>query len=328
MPIIKEWQKKNLSKNEVEEFLEVDSTRNIAVKTGIDSKVLVLDFDGRLGRKDYRSLILDNNIDSFTIRTPNGFHVYFRSEQEWPGTIKVIAKGVDVRSRGNCCIAIGEGYEVANNSDIVPIPDLILDKLNSLKKPDEISLEPEVDSYGNIDIDYYIYNLPVIQKGKRDQKLFKIACYLRDYNLTTKDVEEILTRINTEKVIPPVEDRTLKKKVSQAFKYEKYSFKRMDLPFVMSKKVYSIIDELPPKDRARAFHLYIEMYNVHANWGMKYQEISNYAYFYSVRLECSIKTIRPLLTYFEKKKIYKVRKGNWKKGEDVRTKFLIFNSNL
>lgn len=121
---------------------------NWAVRTGIDSKVFVVDVDVKNGAKGAESLnfLLDKSgedlPETYTVSTPTGGrHYYFRYSREVPNLISAGEYGgIDVKSEGGYVVAPGStirneageevgSYEVTVPADVAECPDWLYDML-------------------------------------------------------------------------------------------------------------------------------------------------------------------------------------------------------
>ena len=109
---------------------------NIGVRTGVESDLTVLDFDGEDGHqsfKDYLEAILPL---TRTHSSPNGFHLFYSYTPDLRQTAGILT-GVDIRSDGGYIImppsvVLGRPYTVIVNSNpnaIDNVPTVLIKKL-------------------------------------------------------------------------------------------------------------------------------------------------------------------------------------------------------
>lgn len=349
-PVLNNWNKNLWSKQEMINYLNDNPTINVGVVTGSKSGLLVLDFDREEGEADYQRLIIDQKIETYTIKTPNGYHCYFKTDKEYTGSIKELSFGTDIRAYNNQVVTIGsinaEGVEYLelNDSPVNELPKKLSNLLKRFIKPNEYpellidGLEVEKPSNSSymatrpkainrsITTTKFIKNLDVIQKGERDERLFKVACYFRNKGYVQADILEALRDINNDKVNPPVNDSILKEKVKSCLKYEDVSrVQKINVPIVIPTKRMNFFNSLDPKVKTKAIHLYYEMYIVHTSWGEEYKEIAHYTDFYSKKLGLTRQTLQPILKIFKKEGLFSIKKKRLKTGKNFDTHYLIFN---
>ena len=87
---------------------------NIAIATGKESGLWVLDVDGEEGRESYRKYQGDIPYDTPNVKTPSGgFHLYFAYTEQADklrNSVKSIP-GLDVRTEGGYVVAAGSVLE-------------------------------------------------------------------------------------------------------------------------------------------------------------------------------------------------------------------------
>ena len=350
-PVLNGWNDNLWSKQQMVNYLNDNPSINIGVVTGKAAGLIVLDFDREEGKADYQRLILDQNINTYTVKTPNGYHCYFKTDKEYTGSIKELSFGTDIRAYNNQVVTIGsinnEGVEYLelNDNPVIELPGKLQALLKRFIKYDEIILYPELpadfdrkqpnSSYvatrpkainRSITATKFIKELEVIQKGERDERLFKIACYFRNKGFIESDILEELRNINNSKVNPPVNDSVLKEKVKSCLKYDDVSqVQKINVPIVIPTKRMNFFNTLDPKVKTKAIHLYYEMYIVHTSWGEEYKEIAHYTDFYSKKLGLTRQTLQPILKIFKKEGLFSIKKKRLKTGKNFDTHYLIFN---
>lgn len=149
---------KGYKKFEISEELD---RPNYGFLCGKKSNVVVIDVDvknGKDGVKALKDLNIDiDSYDTYTVKTRNGFHYYFKYNEKWNKS-HLLANGIDILSNNSNCFA-GEGYEVINNTSfkeltedlyraIYPV-DTIKEK--KIKKKDEDEKpKTQQDKYNDI----------------------------------------------------------------------------------------------------------------------------------------------------------------------------------
>jgi hypothetical protein len=109
---------------------------SIAFKTG--NGVIVIDIDTKEGE------FVDNclTIDTFTVETTNGYHLYFKTDEKFKNNTR-IENLFDVRTDGGCAFIYTEdkhsSYEIMKDSELMELPKWIEDKLS--RKKDALGYE-------------------------------------------------------------------------------------------------------------------------------------------------------------------------------------------
>ncbi len=83
---------------------------NVGVATGMRSGgLVVIDCDGPEGHENFHDLLKAHHvqINTLTVKTPNGFHYYFRSAIPFASGASVLAPHVDVRAEGGYVVGPG-----------------------------------------------------------------------------------------------------------------------------------------------------------------------------------------------------------------------------
>lgn len=198
---------------------------NVAIRTGADSGLVVLDVDPDKGGKDsLDALIAEYGAlpETVACRTGGGgWHYYFQRPDEWlSNSASKLGPGLDIRGDGGYVIAppsrhaSGGRYEWEQSSrpedtPLAPMPAWLLSLLrNPAPAPSAVTGASVVDPWG------------VIPEGMRDNTLFSIACSLRGKGLSVPAIEAALQVINTERCEPPLDPAHVKKKAISAGRYE------------------------------------------------------------------------------------------------------------
>src|ERR1035437_2291835 len=83
---------------------------NYGIATGAASNIFVVDLDKREGVENFRRLrkINGQNAPTVTVRTPNGYHLYFRApKHRVPNSVSRIGNQIDVRGDGGYVVGPG-----------------------------------------------------------------------------------------------------------------------------------------------------------------------------------------------------------------------------
>ena len=96
----------------IEAYFSKNKTLNYGIAAGAASSIFVVDLDGLEGVKNWRRLKEHNGQcpPTVTVRTPNGFHLYYRAPEDRVGnSASKIAKSIDIR--GDRGYVVGPGSE-------------------------------------------------------------------------------------------------------------------------------------------------------------------------------------------------------------------------
>lgn len=163
------------------------------IACGPASNLTVIDIDVKGGGLDtLKSLEEKHNVDilnyTYTVKTPSGgYHLYFQYNPQVKNTVKFLP-GWDTRSENGY---VKRYDEVVNNDYIEPLPDLLLDLIQSNTKKTKQAL---VASQGEV------------IEGGRNHYLTQVAGKLQRSNLLTY---EALAAINDRDCLPPIDDEEL-----------------------------------------------------------------------------------------------------------------------
>jgi hypothetical protein len=189
---------------------------NIGVCTGQPSNGLtVIDFDLQKGAisQGLQGLGLPATLE---VTTGNGFHLWFRSDQEIRNSVGKLGQGIDVRGWGGYVVAppsihhSGQIYTFANQNSILDFPSEILAKLQPEPEPEDPGL---VLSYKSNMADFF-------PDGQRDVALTSMAGKLRRQGFSQEEIEAALLTANQKRCNPPLTDRQVKKIARSVSRYQ------------------------------------------------------------------------------------------------------------
>jgi hypothetical protein len=178
----------------IDQFWKKWPFANIAVRTGIEFNLIVLDFDSPDALMEAEEK-LGHRIDGVRVKTGRGVHIYVRPGDDLKSLKSSIAvlPGFDVRADGAYVIsygslhANGEFYERLGDTKNLPvIQDSVL-KLISTKPKSEVEVIDDSK----------------IPAGKRNDFLCKLAGSLRRHGVNEKDLYNILWTQNIKRCVPP-----------------------------------------------------------------------------------------------------------------------------
>ena len=162
---------------------------NIGIRTGIASKLFVLDADGDLGARSLAALEAEHGLlpDTLISTTSNGTHFWFACEIPLPGNAGTIAPGIDHRCEGGYAVAPpsvhpdGPAYIWRNDRPLAELPqwlaDLARKRLAPAPTPNRkhVSLLPppngSVSAYGAAALEQEINDVANAAIGTRNHAL-------------------------------------------------------------------------------------------------------------------------------------------------------------
>ena len=191
---------------------------NIAIATGKESGVIVLDVDKHGGFESLKQLEDEHTPlpeTPWAMTGGGGEHRYFAYTPGIKNAVGILP-GLDLRSDGGYVICpysnhiSGQAYEWEANSTLTalplaPLPEYIV----KLIKEERKTQKPEVEAAAVLD---------GVQEGKRDDTLFRYACSLRARGMNPKEAR-LLVLAAAQACTPPFPDKDAQAKVTQAWRY-------------------------------------------------------------------------------------------------------------
>lgn len=184
---------------------------NIAVKIGVESRVWVLDVDGKIGMANCKRLQIAYGKlpTTYTVQTPSGGrHYYFTHDPRVKRTISFLANHIDTITNGYCLIPPskinGKQYKVLTDAPIVSAPGwLIRLASNTGRQIDMPQAKPQFhyhhDDYHErlFHATYYMAKIPGAVQGQSGHSQLLIACrLLARFNLDEYDAQQLLIQYN------------------------------------------------------------------------------------------------------------------------------------
>lgn len=188
---------------------------NVAICTGTESRLLVLDVDVKNGVDGYGSLkeltaVHGDLPDTRMHKTPSGgCHYLFRCNIEVPNSYGKIGIGLDIKAEKGYVVAPpsvieGKYYDVVNpETPLSEAPEWLI-KIASEKRP--VEKKPAVRQVAN--------------QGQRNDHIFKSAINAKRNGLTYNDALTAAIETNSNQCKPPLEHDEVEKTVSSAYRYE------------------------------------------------------------------------------------------------------------
>ena len=211
-PLIKwkDFQQRQSTTEEINEWFTLWRDANIAVLTGSISKIVVVDIDSPKGLENL--LVKVNKKDLETLRSQTGrggTHLFYRTSKQLPNAVGILP-GVDFRAEGGYVVvppsihANGKTYKWINKVKILELPDKIARLLSTSGKTGITEESWEMN----------------IEKGERNNELTRRAGKLIRSRLPKPEVLKILIGWNSEHCKPPLPERDIKIIVNSIFERE------------------------------------------------------------------------------------------------------------
>lgn len=179
----------------------------IGMKTGMDSGVIVADFDLRQDLSEAMERGLPDDRETTWVRSMRDWHVYFEAPDE-PLRSRRLGPGLELKAEGAYVIVPpsahpdGKRYRLipSLSGKLAPVPDWMLEAAQQpAHKPTEA--EPlDLDPSG-----------PAILDGERDNELTRIAGGLHDGTRTLDRLTADLLLINEARCLPPLPEHQVAK---------------------------------------------------------------------------------------------------------------------
>ena len=196
-PLIRQWPKKATSdEGQIEQWWNQWPDANIAIVTGSQSGIFVLDIDEKnSGRESLRQLQIEHGALPATAKqaTGNGEHYFFQYIDGIKNSVGRIGAGIDVRGYNGYVIAApsihpnGRSYRWEIDPDrIAPAPDWLLKLMRSDKPTGLLTGE--------------------ILEGNRNSTLFREGCRFLKEGKSRFDAAAELMKLNYEQCNPPLPD--------------------------------------------------------------------------------------------------------------------------
>jgi archaellum biogenesis ATPase FlaH len=179
---------------------------NVAVCTGLDSGLFVLDIDGGEGERwlSEKGFVIPEGPQVLTAR---GKHCYFKYPEGMTirNSVK-IAPDIDIRGQGGCVAAppsvhpSGHIYAWARGTEDLPLPPCpqwLLDLIATRgEQATQTAPQPRAD-------------LPILCEGRRNDGMYSLACSLRAKGLTEGAILAALSEENRLRCDPPLPEKEI-----------------------------------------------------------------------------------------------------------------------
>ena len=231
-----------------------DPGYNVGVLT---TDMLVVDVDmknGKQGLQEFLKYQPDTN--TLTVKTKSGgFHYYYDTlGMSFQNRVNGLGDGVDIRSYHGYVVGPGSTvddgvYSIINDREIALIPQVLAETLSAPRIKKEEKEFPYLDDPRCVQ-----HALSIIERtegccqGQQSQKVFEIACAIRDYGVSEDTALWLLMEFWNEKNSPELSYEDMELRVQNAYKYAVDSIGNAS-PLLAFEGVV-----LPPKDESPSEH--------------------------------------------------------------------------
>jgi len=195
---------------------------NIGLATG--NGLVVIDIDPRHGGSLEALKEIAPLPKTTSVQTGGGgWHLYFtyNAQGSIPNSAGLLGEGIDVRGDGGYVVAppslhaSGESYRILGPTKPVPLPEAFLRLLLSPRGKQKKDIPPPEQS-----IAAQLAQDLVIREGQRNDRLFSLACKLRNWGANDQVVEIALNAANNMHCQPPMGAAEVRQIVSSSQRYE------------------------------------------------------------------------------------------------------------
>lgn len=212
---------------------------NIGISTtkyGENAALLVVDVDtkgDKRGDEEILRLELEGRElpETYRVDTPTGgWHLYYVVQVAVKQGADVLARGVDIRSRGGYVVAPGsviEGkpYTALHERPLAPAPQWVIDACGDVKEKAVVSpvSPPHVDQdRAAARVVDYLKTAPLAIEGAAgDQTTYQVACRVKDLGVDEAMCFQLMAEHWNDRCPPPWSDADLLDKVRNAYHYGK-----------------------------------------------------------------------------------------------------------
>ena len=209
--VLKSWKSEATNDlQQVQNWWNQNPSYNIGLKTG--NGLVVIDVDCKNGKNGMEQLkpFLATFPKTKVAKTCNdGYHLYYKVDREVRNSIALM-EGIDVRGDGGYVLAPpsvvdDKSYAWVNNLPIAEANDAVYDFLSKTKNDTTKPLD----------------DCCLIQEGKRNDYLFKMACYLQKKGFHDESIRLCITKENEKRCYPSLEMKEVNNICSSALSYDK-----------------------------------------------------------------------------------------------------------
>lgn len=189
------------------------SDRNIAIRTGKISNLVVLDVDGEAGEQSLHELQDANGLDAtYTVITGRGLQLYFTAPEEELRNRAAILPGLDFRAEGGYVIAPPSIHETGHiytpldgERSIIEMPTWLIELV---KHKEPVTTNSDRSAEG-------AEGATTIGEGGRNAYLTKVAGRLQRSNLLTFETLNVINERDCDPPLPEREVQTIFNSISR-----------------------------------------------------------------------------------------------------------------
>lgn len=195
--------------HQVESWWSDHPDANIGVKTGEGFIVIVVNNSIDRNGKEVMEPYIEKFPKTRIVRTPNDdWHFYYDVDKDIPCQISIY-EGIDIQGEGGYVVGAGsqiddKKYYISLDTPIAKANDAVYEFINEKSNHTK-----------------QLKDFEKIYKGKRNDYLLKIACFLQQKGLTDKAIEVCIQKENEQRCVPILETDEVHKICESALSYNK-----------------------------------------------------------------------------------------------------------
>ncbi|WP_288957343.1 bifunctional DNA primase/polymerase [uncultured Thomasclavelia sp.] len=195
--------------HQVESWWSDHPDANIGVKTGEGFIVIVVNNSIDRNGKEVMEPYIEKFPKTRIVRTPNDdWHFYYDVDKDIPCQINIY-EGIDIQGEGGYVVGAGsqiddKKYYISLDTPIAKANDAVYEFINEKSNHTK-----------------QLKDFEKIYKGKRNDYLLKIACFLQQKGLTDKAIEVCIQKENEQRCVPILETDEVHKICESALSYNK-----------------------------------------------------------------------------------------------------------
>lgn len=218
----------------IEPIMEFEKDFNIGIATSgyDDYQLIAIDVDdknGKEGSKELEKIDLIHEVPStfVQITASGGKHLIYKTPVAVKQGADVLAKGLDIRSKGGYVVGIGSMIDGRPYHGPITLPSEapqwlidICGKAPEKKKADVAIVDINEDAAKTRAIDYLENHAPLSVEGSSgDQTAYVVACRLKDIGIGDGIALELMLDHWNDRCSPPWDEEGLEKKILNAYLY-------------------------------------------------------------------------------------------------------------
>ena len=212
IPLVKweEFQTRLVNEETIEMWFEQMPTANIGIVTGKISGITVIDVDGEKGQASLKTIFLP---PTYTVKTPKGWHLYFKYHPDYPQGVGILP-GIDIRNNGGFVVA---PPSIINELFYETVADVEYAELPAVETVFKRKLNTPVHEFKNPQWVEELLKAGTKEPG-RNHSATKLAGHYRAKNINAAETFEILKSF-AEKCTPPMDLNELWNTIQSVYRY-------------------------------------------------------------------------------------------------------------